>query len=208
MATPFILFLTTADTDALMVSRARVDLADDLPEVDGPTKHQRRGAQVSPLLQRLHPSVSQGEHRPRSKMQVSGGLFDVDDMQGIAIVAISRKGSGLGERLAAGLGDAAALHADRRFLSSTTPSVTMQHRVVPFDLPLRPVIERLFREYRRLVLLMPVSAAVRLLAPLVNDKGWAVAGEYAWRSWTTCCRIRSPGMASPSRVCVALRRPS
>ena len=39
-----------------------------------------------------------------------------------------------------------------------------------FDLPLRPVIQRLFGEYQRLVLFMPVGAAVRLLAPYISDK--------------------------------------
>ena len=39
-----------------------------------------------------------------------------------------------------------------------------------FDLPLRPVIQRLFGDYQRLVLFMPVGAAVRLLAPYINDK--------------------------------------
>ena len=42
--------------------------------------------------------------------------------------------------------------------------------VTPFDLPLRPVLERLFERHRRLVLFMPVGAAVRLLAPCLQHK--------------------------------------
>jgi cobalt-precorrin 5A hydrolase len=41
---------------------------------------------------------------------------------------------------------------------------------VPFDLPVRPVLGRLFNEYQQLVLFMPVGAAVRLLAPYLQDK--------------------------------------
>jgi cobalt-precorrin 5A hydrolase len=41
---------------------------------------------------------------------------------------------------------------------------------VAFDLPVRPLIKRLFGEQQGLVLFMPVGAAVRLLAPSILDK--------------------------------------
>jgi cobalt-precorrin 5A hydrolase len=40
----------------------------------------------------------------------------------------------------------------------------------PFDLPVRPVLRRLFNECQQLVLFMPVGAAVRLLAPYLQHK--------------------------------------
>ncbi len=39
-----------------------------------------------------------------------------------------------------------------------------------YDLPLRPVLPELFVRYRRLVVFLPVGAAVRLLAPALVDK--------------------------------------
>jgi cobalt-precorrin 5A hydrolase len=81
-----------------------------------------------------------------------------------AIVAISRKGADLARALAAGLKGDKTLYLDRRFAEGTADAV-------PFDLPLRPLVQRVFGEYRRLVLFMPVGAAVRLLAPCLQDKG-------------------------------------
>jgi cobalt-precorrin 5A hydrolase len=42
---------------------------------------------------------------------------------------------------------------------------------LPFDLPVRPLIQQWFGEHQRLVLFMPVGAAVRLLAPCLGHKG-------------------------------------
>ena len=39
-----------------------------------------------------------------------------------------------------------------------------------FDLPARPVVQRLFSQSQRLILFMPVGVAVRLLAPSLEDK--------------------------------------
>ena len=80
-----------------------------------------------------------------------------------AIVAISRKGAALSQSLAASLTGETTIFLDRRFTAS-------QASAVAFDLPVRPVIQRVFSEYPRLVLCMPAGAAVRLLAPLVRDK--------------------------------------
>ena len=79
-----------------------------------------------------------------------------------ALVAISKKGAELALALA-GLTGEQTVFLERRW------HVAGQGYQA-FDLPLRPVIQRLFDEYQRLVLLMPVGAAVRLLAPYIQDK--------------------------------------
>ncbi len=84
------------------------------------------------------------------------------------IVAISRAGSKLARTLASSLVGENTLYLERRFaeegVSSTDTNITA------FDLPLRPALERLFERHRRLVLFMPVGAAVRLLAPCLRHK--------------------------------------
>ena len=84
-------------------------------------------------------------------------------MSRIAIVAISRNGARLGRELSSALAPNAAFFVDRRFM----PHGDNAH---PFDLPARPVVQQAFRDYESLVLLMPVGAAIRLLAPLLVDK--------------------------------------
>ena len=80
-----------------------------------------------------------------------------------AIVALSRRGAALGARIRDALGDGAALYAERRFADAVEDAA-------PFDLPARPLVGRLFGECERLVLMMPVGAAVRLLAAHIGDK--------------------------------------
>ena len=81
-----------------------------------------------------------------------------------AVIAISRNGSDLARRLLASLpGADCTLFLDRRFIFGGEDAVE-------FDLPVRPVVERAFDEYQRLVLFMPVGAAVRLLAPRLIHK--------------------------------------
>jgi len=79
-----------------------------------------------------------------------------------ALVAISKKGAELALALS-GLTGKQTVFLERRW------HVAGQGYQA-FDLPLRPLIQRLFDEYQRLVLFMPVGAAVRLLAPYVQDK--------------------------------------
>ena len=55
------------------------------------------------------------------------------------------------------------MHVSRRFHEQSGVEA-------PFDLPARPVIQKLFAESQRLVLFMPVGAAVRLLAPSLRNK--------------------------------------
>ena len=81
----------------------------------------------------------------------------------LAIVAISRRGAALGARIRDGLGEGAALYVERRFADDVKDAIS-------FDLPARPLVARLFAGYERLVLLMPVGAAVRLLAAHIGDK--------------------------------------
>ena len=79
-----------------------------------------------------------------------------------AIVAISRRGAAIGGRVRDALGGG-ALYVERRFVDAVEGATA-------FDLPVRPLVGRLFNEYERLVLMMPVGAAVRLLAAHVGHK--------------------------------------
>ena len=80
-----------------------------------------------------------------------------------AVVAISRRGVSLGARVRDALGGGTALYVERRFAGDVESAAA-------FDLPARPVVGRLFGECERLVLMMPVGAAVRLLAAHIEDK--------------------------------------
>lgn len=80
-----------------------------------------------------------------------------------AVVAVSRRGAVLGGRIRDALGGGAALYVERRFADDVEGAIA-------FDLPLRPLIARLFGERRRLVVALPVGAVVRLIAPYVGDK--------------------------------------
>jgi cobalt-precorrin 5A hydrolase len=80
-----------------------------------------------------------------------------------AIVAISRNGAILGRRLANGLSNGPTLYLDRRFIAD-------DDNAIAFDLPARPLVQRVFQECQQLVLFMPVGAAVRLLAPCLDHK--------------------------------------
>ena len=84
-------------------------------------------------------------------------------MSRVALVAISRNGSALAKRLATCRGDDVTLYVERRFHLKGEAGLA-------FDLPVRPLVEKIFREYQGLVLFMPVGAAVRLLAPCLQDK--------------------------------------
>ena len=84
-------------------------------------------------------------------------------MADAAVVAISRRGASLGARVRDALGGGAALYVERRFAGNVENAVV-------FDLPVRPVVGRLFGECERLVLMMPVGAAVRLLAAHIGHK--------------------------------------
>ena len=79
-----------------------------------------------------------------------------------AIVAISRRGAAIGGRVRDALGGG-ALYVERRFADAVEGATA-------FDLPVRPLVRRLFNEYERLVLMMPVGAAVRLLAAHIGHK--------------------------------------
>lgn len=83
-----------------------------------------------------------------------------------AIVALSRSGSRLAADLQRRLPGNNRLYLERRFIGMA--AADSDTRV--YDRPLRPVLQRLFRENRRLVLFMPVGAAVRLLAPAMQHK--------------------------------------
>ncbi len=84
-------------------------------------------------------------------------------MADAAVVAISQRGAATGARVRDALGDGTALYVERRFAGDL-------ENTVEFDLPVRPLVARLFGECERLVLMMPVGAAVRLLAAHIGDK--------------------------------------
>jgi len=79
------------------------------------------------------------------------------------ILAVSRRGAALARTLAAALPDSPALYLDRRMMEAAD-------QATPFDLPLRPVVQKLFGDCQQLVLFLPVGAAMRLLAPCLQDK--------------------------------------
>ena len=81
----------------------------------------------------------------------------------IAIVAVSRRGAALGARMRDALGGNVALYTQRRFADEIDGAIA-------FDLPLRPLIARLFAECGGLALMLPAGAAVRLIAPHIADK--------------------------------------
>ena len=84
-------------------------------------------------------------------------------MTSTAVIAISRRGSGLARKLASLLGGEVTLYLERRFHQEGEGALAYQ-------LPVAPLLQRLFLEYRQLVLFMPVGAAMRLLAPCLKDK--------------------------------------
>ena len=68
----------------------------------------------------------------------------------------------------AGLGTDAKLFLDRRFGPQSGDELESSPEI--FDLPLRPLLRRVWGEFEALVLFLPVGAAVRLAAPLLDDK--------------------------------------
>ena len=89
-----------------------------------------------------------------------------DTIPDTTIVALSRRGSRLAADLQRRLPGNSRLYLDRRFVAAAAADTDAQ----VYDRPLRPVVQRLFSESRRLVLFMPVGAAVRLLAPAMRHK--------------------------------------
>ena len=84
-------------------------------------------------------------------------------MSRTGIVAISRRGAELARSLASSLAGESTLYLERRWCVAGDQAEA-------FDLPLRPLLQRLFPECQRLVLFLPVGAAVRLLAPELEHK--------------------------------------
>lgn len=102
----------------------------------------------------------------------AGGVADndagADPGPETGLVAISRNGAQLAGKLVAAWPGDAKLHVVARYRDSA--QIPDGPAVATFTLPLRPVIGRVFARYRRLVLFMPVGAAVRLLAPHLRHK--------------------------------------
>ena len=85
-----------------------------------------------------------------------------------AIIALSRQGAIQAARLKAALGVDCELFLDRRFVEQVGPEGL--HGCTEFDQPLRPLFRRIWGHFEALVLFLPVGAAVRLAAPLLQDK--------------------------------------
>ena len=79
-----------------------------------------------------------------------------------AFVAISKKGACLVQDLEELEGDKDVFINRRWFVSKDGRSA--------FDLPIKPTIEKIFADYQKIILIMPVGAAVRLIAPYLQDK--------------------------------------
>ena len=90
-------------------------------------------------------------------------------MPPIAVMALSKQGAALARRLSDALGGDADLYLDRRFAGHPGAGGPPP-RVTVFDLPLRPVLGRVWTQYPAVILFLPVGAAVRLVAPLLQDK--------------------------------------
>ena len=87
-----------------------------------------------------------------------------------AILALTRNGARMARALAQSFerdGDRdVTLFLDRRFLDEGEEGDAAE----PFDLPVRPVVERAFAEYSSLVLFLSAGASIRLLAPCLESK--------------------------------------
>ncbi len=81
----------------------------------------------------------------------------------LAIVAITRQGAALGQRL-------------RRLLSGSHLYMPKELAIeprpfeYPFSSPVKKAVREIFRQYRYLVLIMAVGIAVRMVAPEIRDK--------------------------------------
>ena len=84
-------------------------------------------------------------------------------MSKTAIVAVSKNGTVLANRLKQAYEDRADLYVDSRFSEYAIDYIS-------YDLPLRPIIDRIFSDYEIIVLFLPVGATVRLIAPHLKTK--------------------------------------
>ena len=84
-------------------------------------------------------------------------------MSKTAIVAVSKNGTVLASRLKQAYEDQADLYVDSRFSEYAI-------NYISYDLPLRPIISRIFHGYDVIVLFLPVGATVRLIAPHLKTK--------------------------------------
>ena len=82
------------------------------------------------------------------------------------MLAVSRPGSTLARQLAAGI-VGCQLYLERKTGHQDGDD---SDSVIYYDLPLRPVLQDLFSDNRRLVVFLPVGATVRILAPLLVNK--------------------------------------
>ncbi|MDA1128766.1 MAG: cobalamin biosynthesis protein [Chloroflexi bacterium] len=86
-----------------------------------------------------------------------------------AVIALTRNGARMARKLASSLDGEVTLFLDRRFDKEREEREEGDSAEL-FDLPLRPVVERAFAGYSRLVLFLSAGASIRLLAPLLQSK--------------------------------------
>src|SRR5258708_7806160 len=87
----------------------------------------------------------------------------------LVAIAVSRHGAALATRIARARRGAHAV-VPARFLSSSARDGQAESLIIPYEGRVAAVIEAAFHERRPLVLVMAAGAAVRLLAPLLQDK--------------------------------------
>ncbi|MDE2778599.1 MAG: cobalamin biosynthesis protein [Chloroflexota bacterium] len=85
-----------------------------------------------------------------------------------ALVAVSRDGVRLASQLASRMTGDVSLHVVDRYAELVSPGQVS--RLETFPLPMRAAVARVFESCQRLVLFLPVGAAVRLVAPLIQHK--------------------------------------
>jgi len=84
-------------------------------------------------------------------------------MSKTAIVAVSKNGSLLASRLKQVYGDQTDLYVVSKFSEYASDCIS-------YDLPLRPVVSRIFKTYDTIVMFLPVGAVVRLVSPHLKTK--------------------------------------
>ena len=85
-----------------------------------------------------------------------------------ALVAVSRDGVSLASQLASQMTGHVTLHVVDRYAGLVSPEQIS--RLETFPLPMRAAVSGLFESCQRLVLFLPVGAAIRLIAPLIQHK--------------------------------------
>lgn len=113
-------------------------------------------------------------HAPDSGPQA--GASQTCGNAGRAVIAVSRRGSGLALRIEQTVPDFTAFLPSRFLGADVLPEADdprlqqTPSRIRSYDGRVAPLVETIFRQHRSLVLVMALGAAVRLIAPLLRHK--------------------------------------